>query len=52
MCECRRRAVETWDMETRLGVATSARFPLFRPLMWHAAAHYDAALRKGGGGTI
>lgn len=36
-------------METRLGVATSTRFPLFRPLIWHAAAHYDAALRNRGG---
>jgi hypothetical protein len=31
-------------METRLGVGQAARFPLFRQLMWHTAAHYHALL--------
>ena len=38
-------------MEERLGVPPSARFPLYRQLMWHAAAHYLTRLRaeKAGG---
>lgn len=31
-------------MEERLGVPPSARFPLYRQLMWHAASFYAAAL--------
>jgi hypothetical protein len=31
-------------METRLGVSTAARYPLFRPLMWHTVSHYHALL--------
>ena len=38
-------------MEERLGVPPSARFPFYRQLMWHAAAHYLTRLRaeKAGG---
>ncbi len=32
-------------MEARLGVTAACRFPCFRPLMWHTAAHYLARLR-------
>lgn len=39
-----RRAVECWEMESRLKVHASARFPLFEPLMWHTVAHYHRAL--------
>ena len=35
-------------MEERLGVAHSSRFPLYRPLMWHAAAHYASVLKQSG----
>lgn len=38
-------------MEGRLGVQPAFRFPLFKALMWHAAAHYltrlHAALETG-----
>lgn len=37
-------------METRLGVAPAARFPLFRQLMWHTAAHYHKLLCRGPAG--
>lgn len=39
-----RRAVECWEMESRLKVHASARFPLFEPLMWHTVAHYHQRL--------
>ena len=41
-----RRAVECWEMETRLKVHASARFPLFGPLMWHTVAHYSERLLR------
>ena len=41
---CCRRAVECWEMESRLKVHASARFPLFEPLMWHTVAHYHQRL--------
>lgn len=43
--------LSVWDMEGRLGVQPAFRFPLFKALMWHAAAHYltrlQAALETG-----
>jgi len=37
-----RGQVEISSMEQRLGVPQSSRFPLYRQLMWHAAAFYLA----------
>ena len=42
-CWCR-RAVECWEMESRLKVHASARFPLFEPLLWHTVARYRQRL--------
>lgn len=39
-------------MEERLGVPPSARFPLYRHLMWHAAAFYLGRLQSDASGTL
>lgn len=43
-CNGGRRQVEVAAMEERLQVPQSSRFPLYRQLMWHAAAFYSECL--------
>jgi hypothetical protein len=43
--------LDIWQMEERLKVRSKFRFPLYKQLMWHTAAHYMALLYPKGENT-
>jgi len=43
--------LDIWQMEERLKVRSKFRFPLYKQLMWHTAAHYMALLYPQGENT-
>lgn len=41
----RRQQLEVYEMEGRLSVSPSCRFPMFKELYWHTAEHYLGLLQ-------